>query len=277
MAAVLLVAGPVRSDTPLPTSDPVAPAPAREAPTQRLRLSLLVDGAVVAAAGASIGLSTLVSVDQGTRWNTQLLPFDDRLKGRYSSGAAELSNALLAADVVVPAALFVGRGFDAETAKRTGIYAETILVQFALDSLIKPWVGRPRPYTYSDDPSVIAYAQSKGRDTHFSFYSVHASTAFSASVAGAYLYAQSTSDTHARATVWGVELALAAATADLRTRAGQHFYSDVLVGVVIGSALGVLIPYLHGGPKVELSKLEWLAIALGPIVGIVVGEALPTN
>jgi hypothetical protein len=46
---------------------------------------------------------------------------------------------------------------------------------------------------------------------------------------------------------------------------------------VIGSGLGVLIPYLHGGPKVHLSKLEWLAIALGPLVGIAVGELLPTK
>lgn len=272
MAAVVLWSAPGRADAPASALDPDGAPPA-----QRLRLHWLADGAAVVASGLSIGLSTQIPVDQSTRWNTQLLPFDHRLEGRYSSGAADLSNALLAADVAIPAALFVGQGFDVETGKRVGIYAETILVQFALDSLIKPWVGRPRPYTYSEDPDVIAYGHGKGRDSRYSFYSVHASTAFSASVAGAYLYAQTTSDTRARATVWGVELALAAATADLRTRAGQHFYSDVLVGGVIGSGLGVLIPYLHGGPRVHLDKLEWLAIVIGPLVGVAVGELLPTK
>jgi membrane-associated phospholipid phosphatase len=255
---------------------PIAPT-STEQGAPALRLSWLGDSAAALAAGTGIALSTLVSVDQSSRWHTQMLPFDDRLKGRYSPGAAELSNILLTADVVAPGALFLGSGLNRATGARMVVYAETILVQFALDAMVKPWVGRPRPYVYSDDPTVVAYAQGKGRDSHFSFYSVHASTSFSASVAGAYLYAQSTSDTNARAAVWGVELALAAATSDLRTRAGQHFYSDVLVGASIGSTLGVLIPYLHGGRKVHLSKLEWLAIALGPLVGIAAGELLPTG
>jgi hypothetical protein len=72
-------------------------------------------------------------------------------------------------------------------------------------------------------------------------------------------------------------LALASTTSDLGTRAGKHFYSDVLVGAAVGSALGGLIPYLHGGPKVHLDKLEWLAIVLGPLLGVAVGELLPVG
>jgi membrane-associated phospholipid phosphatase len=205
------------------------------------------------------------------------LPIDDHLKGRYSSQAAHTSDILLAMDVTTPVALFVGRGLDRETGKRIAIYGETILASMALDSVVKAAVGRPRPYVYSDDPALVAHAEGEGKDSHYSFYSRHASTTFSASVAGAYLFAQSTPDTHARAAVWGVELALAAATADLRTRAGMHFYSDVLTGAVVGSGLGILVPYLHGGPKVRLSKLEWMAIAVGTLLGIAAGELMPVG
>lgn len=242
-----------------------------------LRLSLAWDGSAVATSAAAVGLSTLISVDTTSRWQTQLLPIDDHVKGRYSAQAAKASDILLAVDVVTPVALFAGRGFDGEVGKRVVIYSETLLAGLALNSLVKSLVGRPRPYVYSDDPAVVAYAEGQGRDSHLSFYSGHASTTFSASVAGAYLFAQSTSDSTARAAVWGTELALAGATADLRTRAGKHFYSDVLVGAVVGSGLGVLVPYLHGGPRVRLSKLEWLAIVLGPLVGIAVGELLPVG
>jgi len=254
---------------------PAAPGDEPAAVPSVPRLSWAWDGAALAAGAATIGLSSLISVDTTTRWGTQLLPIDDHLKGRYSSRAASTTDNLMAVDVASPVALFAGRGLDRETGKRVVIYGETLLAGLAVNSLVKYSVGRPRPYVYSDDPAVVAYAQGQGKDSHLSFYSGHASTTFSASVAGAYLYAQSTSDTNARAAVWGVELALAGATADLRTRAGKHFYSDVLVGAAVGSGLGVLIPYLHGGPKVRLSKLEWLAIVLGPLVGIAVGELLP--
>jgi membrane-associated phospholipid phosphatase len=263
------------ADETLPAA-PADPAPEQSAP-RSLQLSWLHDASTVVASAATFGLSTLISVDRSTRWNTQLLPFDDHLKGRYSSTAATVSDVLLGVDVGAPVILFSGLGFDRELGKRVAIYGETLLVGLALDGVVKSLVARPRPYVYSDDPKVMAYAESQGRDSHLSFYSRHASTTFSASVAGAYLFAQSTTDTRARAAVWGTELALAGATADLRTRAGMHFYSDVLTGTAIGTALGVLIPYLHGGPKVHLDKLEWLAIVLGPLLGVALGEMLPVG
>jgi membrane-associated phospholipid phosphatase len=244
---------------------------------ESLRLGWWLDGSMTGAAVAALGFSTLISVDHSSTWRTQLLPFDDRLEGRYSPKAARLSDTILGIDVAVPVALFAGRGFDRDSGKRVFVYAETLLVALALDATVKPLVGRPRPYTYSNDPTVIDFARTQGRDAHLSFYSGHASTTFAASVAGAYLFAQSSSDANARAAVWGVELAMASATADLRTRAGMHFYSDVLAGALVGSSLGVLVPYLHGGPKVHLSKMEWLAIVLGPLAGIALGELLPAS
>jgi membrane-associated phospholipid phosphatase len=259
-------------------SSPVVPAPAANQEAGRpLHAGWLLDGGILIASTAVLGLSTLMPVDNSARWRTQILPFDNHLKGRYSSKAAHVSDILYAVDVAAPVALFTGQGFDRETGKRVLIFGETLLAGMALCATVKPLVSRPRPYVYSNDPKNLAFAQSEGDDSHLSFYSGHSSTTFAASVSGAYLFAQSTTDTHARAAVWGTQLALASATADLRTRAGMHFYSDVLVGAVIGSGLGVLIPYLHGGPKVHLSKLEWLAIVLGPLVGVAVGELLPVG
>jgi membrane-associated phospholipid phosphatase len=269
-----LVAGPAWAE-PLPPGS-VAEARVGE-PPPRLRLGWLADGGAIVAAGATIGLSTLIPVDTGTRWRTQLLPIDDHLEGRYSSRAASLSDTLLAVDVTLPVALFAGRGLDRETGARLVIYAETVLAGLAVNGVVKAVVGRPRPYVYSDDPAVVAYAAGQGRDSRLSFFSGHASTTFSASVAGAYLFAQSTDDLNARAAVWGTELALAGATADLRTRAGKHFYSDVLAGAAVGAGLGLLIPYLHGGRKVHLSRREWLAIVMGPLLGVALGEMLPVG
>lgn len=240
------------------------------------RLSWWLDGSLAVGTVAGLVAATQIPLRSTSPWQTQLLPIDNHLKGRYSAGAARLSDSIVGIDVALPLALFAGRGLDRETGKRAVIYAETVLVSLTLERLTKPLMARPRPYMYSSDPSVTDYAKSQGDDGHLSFYSAHTSATFAASVGGAYLFAQSTDDTNARAAVWGVELAMAGATADLRTRAGMHFYSDVIAGALIGSSLGLLIPYLHGGRPVRLSKLEWLAIALGPLAGFAMGELLPT-
>jgi membrane-associated phospholipid phosphatase len=271
LGLLLGLAGPVRAE-----GEAVLPSPPAE-PERPLHMGFLLDGSLFVAGAAAIGFSTWISVDRSARWDTQLMPGDDHLKGRYSAGAAKRSDILLAVDVSLPIALFTGQGITAETGKRMAIYLESILVSEALCALVKPIVGRPRPYVYSSDPALAAYRESEGRDAYLSFYSGHSSTAFTASVSSALLFAQSTSDINARAAVWGVELALAAATADLRTRAGKHFYSDVLVGSLTGAAVGLAVPLLHGGPKVRLHKLEWLAIALGPLLGVAVGELMPVR
>jgi membrane-associated phospholipid phosphatase len=249
--------------------------PAKEKPA--LRLSLVGDGGAAIAATALLATSFAFSRESSGPWRRQLLPFDDRLEGRYSSRAASISDMLLAVDVSAPVALFVGTGLDRETGKRTLIYAEALLVNLGMNAVVKGLVARPRPYTYSDDPNVVAFAASQGKDAHASFYSDHSSTTFAASVTGALLFAQTTDDINARAAVWAVELALASATADLRTRAGMHFYSDVLVGAAVGSAIGVAITWLHSGHMPRLSGREWLAIALAPVAGVALGEALPAS
>jgi hypothetical protein len=68
---------------------------------------------------------------------------------------------------------------------------------------------------------------------------------------------------------------LAAATANLRVRAGEHFYSDVLVGALVGAGLGTAIPALHTDGVYAPSGAEWAAIAGGLVAGVTLSELLP--
>ena len=101
--------------------------------------------------------------------------------------------------------------------------------------------------------------------------------AFSAAVAGSLLYAVRSDDRAGRALLWGFELTLAAATAGLRVRAGRHFISDVVVGAVVGSGLGIGIPLLHlrdrgaYSPRAE----EWAAMAGGLLAGGLLAALAP--
>jgi membrane-associated phospholipid phosphatase len=239
--------------------------------------SLTVDGAVIAGALALTALASLVPVDTSARWPRELLPIDEPVKRNFSAAAARTSDVLVALVAVTPLALQLGRGWDADTGRRSLVYGETIALSLALNAATKYLVARPRPYVYNRDPQVAAYARGQRKDSHLSFYSGHAATAFAAAAGGAYLYSQSTGDTRARTAVWAGTLALAGATANLRVRGGKHFYSDVAVGAVAGTGLGLAVPLLHqrGQARNRLTTPEWVAIAAAPLAGAALSQLLP--
>jgi hypothetical protein len=256
-----------------------APAPARAQVQPQLNVSWTRDGAITGAALAGAALARLIPVDRTVLWQRQLLPIDRRLEGHLSEDAVRLSDVLATVDVVTPLGLLIGQGggFDDANDRRLLVYVESIAVSVFLNNVTKYLVGRPRPYVYSKDPRVQRYADAEGTDSHLSFFSGHASTTFAASVAGSYLYAQLAPDAKSRAAVWGFELALAGATANLRTRAGRHFYSDVIVGAIVGAGVGFAVPRLHGGPTHTPSAAEWIVIAAAPVAGVALGELLPAK
>lgn len=260
--AVALAAAPaVRADT-------APPAP---------RTDLALDGGILLGALAVTAAARLFPVDTTLRWRHELVPFDEPVKGNFSAAAAHASDLLVTVTTLAPLALHAGQRWDGATAARALVYGETIAASLALNSVAKYLVRRPRPYVYNPDPMVEDYARRAKKDSHLSFYSGHAATAFAAAVSSAYLFTQASDDTAARTAVWASGLFLAGATANLRVRAGKHFYSDVLVGAAAGAGLGLALPALHhlGRPTHALSAPEWIAIATAPLAGALVSQLLP--
>jgi hypothetical protein len=78
-----------------------------------------------------------------------------------------------------------------------------------------------------------------------------------------------------RALWWGAMMGGAAATAHLRVRAGKHFYSDVVVGALVGSAIGILVPRLHGSrytPELAEVSAGGAGLALGALLPLLVAS-----
>lgn len=239
-------------------------------------VDLAVDGAVIGVGAAGALLAPLIPARGGDGWRRELFgAVDERVKANLSPRAAHLSDALLVTTIAVPAALLLGDPIDRGTGERYVVYAESISTNLLLNALAKYGVQRPRPYTYSRDPRAHALATAK--DARLSFYSGHAAIAFGSAVTGAYLHAARTTDPDARAVVWGVELALASATANLRVRAGKHFYSDVVVGAVVGAGVGYLVPALHAddGGRHAPSAREYLGMGAGLALGVLGSQLVP--
>jgi hypothetical protein len=228
-------------------------------------------GAMVALAGGALAAEVSfpdVCAGPDSCW----FPGDLSVRQNHSLAARRWSQATVWLTVVSPVAASVGRGVDDRFANTELIYGETLSLNIFLHSLVKFAVRRPRPFTYQLPPR----AHCATKDCDVSFYSGHASTAFAAAVAGSYLFAESAPDRGSRYAMWGFELALASATANLRVRGGMHYYSDVLVGALVGSGVGVLIPVLHG-ERYRPDAWELASAGGGLVTGALISQWLPTG
>lgn len=137
------------------------------------------------------------------------------------------------------------------------LIGEAIAVSGALAQATKFVAARQRPY------AVHGTLPSEGVDDHLSFYSAHTAVAFSAA-ASAGMLAQLRGDEH-WPWVYGVGFTAAAATGYFRMAADKHWLTDVLTGAATGTAVGLLVPWLHrreeGPPSVSLAAgPRWVGI-----------------
>ncbi|MDB4987793.1 MAG: hypothetical protein JWN04_2971, partial [Myxococcaceae bacterium] len=67
--------------------------------------------------------------------------------------------------------------------------------------------------------------------------------------------------------IWALGVPLAALTGYLRLAADKHYFTDVLTGALVGSAVGFLVPWLHThvhdshAPAVSLAPPGMLSIS----------------
>ncbi len=122
------------------------------------------------------------------------------------------------------------------------MYAETLLISNGVKEWLKILVSRPRPYMYFD-----SYPLDKVEDGDWncSFPSGHTTMAFAGAAFTAYLYNQYFPDSKWKFAVTGAAFGIAALTAGLRMASGNHFFTDVMTGAVIGTLCGFVVPYMH--------------------------------
>jgi len=228
-------------------------------------------GAIVGLGGVALLTHALLRPDQGGDFSW--FPGDVSVRGNRALSAARVSDALVATTLIAPVAENLALGADVRLANAGIVYGEALALNLALNSLTKVVVSRRRPYTYWAGAAASSWSQNRA-DWYVSFYSGHSSTTFTAAFAGSYLFGEASSDPALRSLVWGSELMLAALTANLRVRAGRHYYSDIFTGALVGTAVGLGVPLLHGG-KYRPGAPEVLSASAGVIAGTALGMLLP--
>jgi len=174
--------------------------------------------------------------------------------------------AYVTSDILV-AAIPLGLGlwdfFEANAAGGLVTAAEDLLVitqamtvAGALTTVVRYTSARIRPFAF--------YGQGTGvPEDHLSFWSGHTTTAFSAAAAAGYVAQMRGYPSWPW--VYAVGFTAAGAVAYLRVAGDKHWMTDVVVGAVVGTGIGFLVPWLHrSNPELGLRMIPFpqgLAVA----------------
>ena len=128
------------------------------------------------------------------------------------------------------------------------LLAEAITLSSLANQFVKFSVGRARPFTVRNHHNMY-----KDRaDDNLSFYSGHTNMVFAVVVSAGMIAHYRYYD--AEPYIWGIGIPAALFVAYTRVAAEKHYFTDVLIGAAIGSAIGFLVPWLHKNNNKSPSK-----------------------
>jgi membrane-associated phospholipid phosphatase len=218
------------------------PVLAATPPKSVYQISPLTDGIVIGTTAATTLMLEVFATHLITPRPvdpSELNSLDRSAVGNRNVFLDNVSDATTGVTLLAPVALdYLDVGASPEFVEDMTVFAETLSINGALVSLFKYSVQRPLPRTYAGTDPELA-ASSGG---YRSFYSGHTSLTFSSLAASSVTL---NLRHHAGVWPWLVTVALGTTVAAERVAAGRHFYTDVGIGAIMGTAVGVLVPWLH--------------------------------
>jgi len=264
---VLLVApavqAPRAADAPAPA--PVA-SPVSTVDLTALKVNWVVDGVVT---GGTLALWVLPEFFKSSlapaaaRWyDPPGVDVSVRTALVWSNPApAAVTSDILVAAVPVGLGLWVFLEAEAAGGLRTAaedllVITEAMTVAGALTTVTRYTTARIRPYAYFGQGSGVP-------EDHLSFWSGHTTTAFSAAAAAGYV--AQLRGYESWPWIYAVGFTAAGAVSYFRVAGDKHWMTDVVVGAVMGTGIGFLVPWLHrSNPALSLRLVpqpEGLAVA----------------
>ena len=219
-------------------------------PTARLyNTNTKTDVLISAASVAGLGLATLIKphVCPTPCIDEQWIGMDERFAGHSErKGLDHAGTVLVAIATGLPFLLNISTSRQDLRPKQywrdAAVLGETLLMTIAITEVVKNTTSRPRPFMRGLPDTDSRYGR---RSSYRSFFSAHAAVAFAATMSYAKMHARSHPNSKP-ALVYGFGIGLAATGGSLRVAAGEHYPTDVIMGALVGSAIGLFAtPALH--------------------------------
>lgn len=189
----------------------------------------------------------------------QLKPEDvnrfDRGATRYTNNSKHsgFSDIALYSSFLLPVLLLADKEVRADAPKVGFLYLQTMAIMANAYLWGVGSTERIRPYVYNPDTPI---ENKLGRGTTNSFFAGHPAAAAASTFFFAKVYSDYHPDSKLKNVFWGAAIIPPAVVAYFRYKDGQHFPTDIIAGIPLGFAIGVLVPHLHktktGSDKVQI-------------------------
>jgi undecaprenyl-diphosphatase len=228
-----------------------------DSPSNTFSLSPLTDGIILGTEALLIGTDFLLEkvILEPTPYQGEIFlkddvnPVDRFFMQPYSKTFDNIGTITQFASLLAPAVLMATP--MEEWCTIGTMYAESVFLSYGLKELAKNLVNRPRPYMYFEGAPEKDIAEG---DWNKSFFSGHTTLSFTGATFASYVFSKYFPNSKWKVPVIVGSYGLATTTAILRMKSGNHFLSDVLVGAVVGSLSGFLVPYLHSFSDTPVSN-----------------------
>lgn len=253
------------------------PAPASASEPERVDVVLEIDIPVVLTAGL-LGLVPHMLREELVDFRcapdcdrSHINALDATALGYRSEAASIASDSIVAMTLATPAVLglidvLVSEGGEGWLGygKDMLLVTESVAIASMIHGVTKFATRRPRPYAFDER---LPLDERRQADSMLSFFSGHAAHGFAAATSYSYLFTLRHPNSPMVVPVWLTMLTLATTESVLRPFTGEHYWTDVLVGIAVGTTVGLLVPWLHrsGEPLNSGSATVEPTVTVAPI------------
>lgn len=208
-----------------------------------------------------------MAVNTEMRDVSDLLPWDRPVAGRYCKACADVSTWSVALGVA-PLALgafswYKGDASGGDLAAYTLMLAQALALQNGVNLLVRTLSFWPRPYMYATEGDGAEAASAAEGEAYGSFYSGHASAAFTIAVFTGEWFSEFYPNSRYKSLVWATSLSLASLVGVLRVAAGRHYPTDVAVGALAGAGISLAVIKIHK-KSVRIGPVSLVGVWAGP-------------
>lgn len=222
-----------------------------ELPTYELNFE--TDLPVTLAAGGMFGIGMFLYSRMDTpetlKDKDDLLPWDKPLAGRYSETADKASDIgsvfAIAPLVVGGIAWHDGSSTGKEFATFTVMFVQAIGIGNGINVAMRSLEIWPRPYMYAESGEGREKAESAKSEAYGSFFSGHATAAFTVATFTDQWFRTAYPNSPYKGIMRASAYSLATLESVLRIAAGKHYFTDVLVGALVGTGVSFGILEMH--------------------------------
>lgn len=168
--------------------------------------------------------------------------FDRPAADNYDLKAKELSDKFFYGSMPLPLLLMLDKKIRKDAGKVGLLFLQAMGSTGTLYTSSAMTVNRFRPYAYN---SMVDLGTRQRGGSRNSFFAGHPAVVATSTFFMAKVYTDYHPNMKGKGVLFTLAGAASATTGILRIKAGQHFNSDVITGVAIGTLSGILIPHFH--------------------------------